>query len=98
MKELNVKQLEEQLYDIMDKYDQGDDTHYLITLEDGKQAVMVPYDGPWTTTVKEAENGDAIVEFPNRLVAKSGFKEGDELEYEEKDGGLFLRKKTDGNG
>ena len=46
----------------------------------------------YTSTVLEiCENGDAIVELPTELVEELGWKVGDVLDYEEKDGKIFVK-------
>lgn len=50
----------------------------------------------WTVDVKEdPENGDAILEFPEDLLAEAGWKEGDELDWKDNgDGSYILTKKA----
>ncbi len=46
----------------------------------------------YTSKVLEVcDNGDAIVELPNELVEELGWKVGDVLNYEEKDGKIFIK-------
>lgn len=46
----------------------------------------------YTSKVLEiCENGDAIVELPTELVEELGWKVGDVLDYEEKDGKIFVK-------
>ena len=46
----------------------------------------------YTSKVLEiCDNGDAIVELPNKLVEELGWKVGDVLDYEEKDGKIFVK-------
>ena len=46
----------------------------------------------YTSNVLEiCENGDAIVELPNELMEKMGWKVGDVLSYEEKYGKIFVK-------
>jgi len=46
----------------------------------------------YTSKVLEiCDNGDAIVELPNELVEELGWKVGDVLDYEEKDGKIFVK-------
>jgi len=46
----------------------------------------------YTSKVLEiCDNGDAIVELPNDLVEELGWKIGDVLNYEEKDGKIFVK-------
>jgi hypothetical protein len=49
----------------------------------------------WTLEVKEdPKNGDAILEFPDDLMQKAGWKEGDTLDWiDNKDGSWTLKKK-----
>lgn len=45
----------------------------------------------YTSKVLEiCENGDAIVEVPEELMEELGWKVGDNLKYEEKDGKVFI--------
>lgn len=37
------------------------------------------------------DNGDAIVELPTELVEELGWKVGDVLDYEQKDGKIFIK-------
>lgn len=48
----------------------------------------------WVTTVQEdPETGDAIIEFPDDLLAEVGWKEGDTLKWTvEEDGTCILTK------
>ena len=46
----------------------------------------------YTSKVLEiCENGDAIVELPTELVEELGWKVGDVLDYEQKDGKIFIK-------
>jgi len=46
----------------------------------------------YTSKVLEiCENGDAIVEMPDELMEELGWKVGDNLKYEEKDGKVFIK-------
>jgi bifunctional DNA-binding transcriptional regulator/antitoxin component of YhaV-PrlF toxin-antitoxin module len=46
----------------------------------------------YTSKVLEiCENGDAIIELPTELVEELGWKVGDVLDYEEKDGKIFVK-------
>ena len=46
----------------------------------------------YTSTVLEIfENGDAIVGLPDELMEEMGWKLGDVLQYEEKDGKIFVK-------
>jgi bifunctional DNA-binding transcriptional regulator/antitoxin component of YhaV-PrlF toxin-antitoxin module len=44
----------------------------------------------WTATVKQDENGDCYIELPAAFLEKSGWKEGDVLEYDVMVGTLFI--------
>jgi hypothetical protein len=48
----------------------------------------------WTTTLIDAGDGsgDAILQFPDELLASLGWKEGDELSIEWEDSKILLRK------
>jgi formylmethanofuran dehydrogenase subunit D len=37
------------------------------------------------------DNGDAIVELPDKLMEELGWKLGDNLKYEQKDGKIFIK-------
>jgi len=46
----------------------------------------------YTSKVLEiCDNGDAIVELPDELMEEMGWKVGDNLKYEEKDGKVFIK-------
>ena len=46
----------------------------------------------YTSKVLEiCENGDAIIELPTELVEELGWKVGDVLDYEQKDGKIFVK-------
>ena len=46
----------------------------------------------YTSKVLEiCDNGDAIVEMPDELMEEMGWKLGDVLRYEEKDGKIFVK-------
>ncbi len=46
----------------------------------------------YTSKVLEiCENGDAIVGLPDELMEEMGWKLGDVLQYEEKDGKIFVK-------
>jgi len=46
----------------------------------------------YTSKVLEiCENGDAIVELPDELMEEMSWKLGDVLQYEEKDGKIFVK-------
>ena len=94
MKELTIEQLQEQLDDIFDAYEKGDDTLYRIKVEEDKFVILSPFDGPYEETVKEDKDGNYFVEIPNRLLAKKGWDENTELEMEIENGSIILREKT----
>jgi hypothetical protein len=96
MKTITIEEFQDQIEDIMEEFDGGSDQHYKIVWEDDgvEKAVMcIPFDGPWETTVKEDEEGELLVELPNRLLAKLGVSEGDDLDMEVVDGAIHLTKK-----
>jgi len=46
----------------------------------------------YTSKVLEiCENGDAIIDLPDDLMEEMGWKVGDVLSYEEKDGKVFIK-------
>jgi hypothetical protein len=46
----------------------------------------------YTSKVLEiCDNGDAIVEMPDELMEEMGWKVGDNLSYEEKDGKIYIK-------
>lgn len=46
----------------------------------------------YTSKVLEVcDNGDAIVELPDQLMEELGWKVGDVLSYEEKDGKIYIK-------
>jgi len=95
MKELTIEEFQDQIEDIMEEFDAGSDEHYKIFWDvDGvvKTAMCVPFDGPWETTVKEDDEGELLVELPNRLLAKMGWGEGDDLDMKDVDGSIHLTK------
>lgn len=49
-----------------------------------------------SSVVEICENGDAIIELPQDLLNEVGWKEGDSLNIEEKNGAIILSKVTDG--
>jgi hypothetical protein len=57
-----------------------------------KCCMMLPFEGPWETTVKEDDEGELLVELPNRLLAKMGWGEGDDLDMKDVDGSIHLTK------
>ena len=49
----------------------------------------------YTTKVVEiCDNGDAIVELPDELVKELGWSIGDTLDYEMKDGKVYIKNST----
>lgn len=54
----------------------------------------------WITTVQEdPETGDAIIEFPDELLAAVGWQEGDVINWEvQPDGTCILTKKSQEDG
>ena len=93
-KTITVEELQENIEEYIDLYDKGDDTHYLVKHE-GKEFMVIPFDGPWKETVQEDDEGEAFVEIPNRLLSKMGWVEGEEVNMEVKDGQIFLTKKEE---
>lgn len=50
----------------------------------------------WVTTVQEdPETGDAIIEFPEDLLAEVGWKEGDTLRWDVKEDGICILTKVE---
>lgn len=49
----------------------------------------------WTLEVKEASNGDKYIEFNNEIIAETGWKEGDVLEWHDQGDGSFLLEKQE---
>jgi len=48
----------------------------------------------WVLDVQEDENGDAVIQFPDDLLAKVGWQEGDEIKWRDLGNGAWgLRKK-----
>lgn len=98
MKTLTIKELEEQLEQIMDSYDNGDDSHYKIVWTDDKgteKAVMLtPYNGPFESVVQQfPDSDDFFVELPPRLLSKQGWDENTQLEMKEENGTIILKEK-----
>ena len=91
MNTLTIQELQDQIEEICKKYDEGDETHYLIKNDNGEDCMLVPFDGPWTGTVEEDQEG-FFVTLPQRLVAKMGWKMDDLIEIEELDGTLILKR------
>lgn len=51
------------------------------------------------TVIRVEENGDAIVEIPDELVTQLEWNVGDEFEYEQREGKIYIRNITkDNNG
>ncbi len=44
----------------------------------------------WTVIIEEDKNGDAILPFPPELIAKHGWLEGDDIEFEIKDDHIVI--------
>lgn len=49
----------------------------------------------WTLEVKEASNGDKYIEFNDEIIAETGWKEGDVLEWHDQGDGSFLLEKQE---
>lgn len=47
-------------------------------------------DKSWEVVLEEDEHGDLILPFPPELIAANGWQEGDELEFEIKDGPVIV--------
>ena len=47
-----------------------------------------------TKVTKVLKNGDAIVELPDELVKELGWEVGDKLDYEMKDGKVYIKNLT----
>jgi len=99
MIELTIKQLEESLDQIIESYDNGGNEHYCIVWEDEnkevKRVMLIPYDGPYSATIQEDSEGNAVVELPQRIISKFDLKEGDEFDVEVEDGAVkFIPKKV----
>jgi len=92
MKTLKVAELETQIETICELYDKGDDTVYKIELDDGRAVMLTPYNGPYTETVKETDDGEMFVELPQRLLCKLGWKDGDNLNVEVDNGNIVVTK------
>lgn len=90
MIKLTVKQLQKTIDSIIDDYSDGDDTIYLVSHEKG-DVVLKPYDGPYTCEVKKKHN-EYYVDIPKRLLSKLGWVEGDSINMESKNGGIYLNK------
>ena len=88
MQKLKITELQDRLEDIFGLYDKGDDTKYLI---DGS-VVLVPFEGPWTETIKETEDGDLFVEIPQRLLSKLGIDINDELDITTDGTNIIIKK------
>jgi len=49
----------------------------------------------WTLDVKEAENGDKYIEFNDEILAETGWKEGDTIEWIDQGDGSFKLEKQE---
>lgn len=49
----------------------------------------------WTLDVQEDENGDAVIQFPDDLLAKVGWQEGDALQWRDLGDGTWSLSKKD---
>lgn len=49
----------------------------------------------WTLDVQEDENGDAVLQFPDDLMKKVGWREGDVLHWEDLGDGSWSLKRTE---
>lgn len=47
-----------------------------------------------TKVVEICDNGDCIIEFPEEMMQELGWKEGDFLDFDVKDGQIFVRNLT----
>lgn len=47
-----------------------------------------------TKVTKVLKNGDAIVELPDELVKELGWEVGDKIDYEMKDGKVYIKNLT----
>jgi len=48
----------------------------------------------WEVILEEDENGEVILPFPPELVKRYGWLEGDQIEFEIKDGGAIITNTT----
>jgi hypothetical protein len=81
MIELTVEELLPKLDEIMESYGQGSDTDYLIKAPTG-DVVLTPYNGPYTETVQEDDEGNYFVKIPDRLISKKGWTTETKLELD----------------
>jgi bifunctional DNA-binding transcriptional regulator/antitoxin component of YhaV-PrlF toxin-antitoxin module len=88
---ITIEELQERIDDIVEEYNKGDDTEYIIS-HDGKEVMLTPFNGPWTETVIENDEGDLILPLPDRLCAKLGLEIGDDLEFDVTDDGVKMWK------
>lgn len=49
----------------------------------------------WALDVKEDENGDAMIQFPNDFIEKTGWKEGDRIQWIDRGDGSWEMKKIE---
>lgn len=49
----------------------------------------------WTVDVKEDNNGDAVIEFPDDLLAKAGWQEGDKITWQDLGDGTWSLSKSE---
>jgi hypothetical protein len=91
--EISIEQLLKKLDSIVEDYDNGDNTHYRIVMDDGRAAMMVPHDGPYETTVKEFPDGELYVEIPQRLLSMQGWYQNTQLEMETQGNSIVITKK-----
>ena len=52
----------------------------------------------WTLDVKETSDGDKYIEFNDDIIAETGWKEGDVLEWDVRGSGIILTKVNDASG
>ena len=99
MIELSITELEQQIEAICEQYDKGDSSVYKVVWKDEhgveKAVVLSAYNGPWESTIQEDDEGNAIVELPQRLISQFDLKEGDEFDVEVEDGAVkFIPRKV----
>jgi hypothetical protein len=90
MIDITVDDLEKQIDQIMEDYDNGGEEIYRIEY-DGKYVMLTPYNGPWEETVQLDEEGHHVVPLPDRIINKYGLKEGDDIEMEVLGDSIILR-------
>jgi bifunctional DNA-binding transcriptional regulator/antitoxin component of YhaV-PrlF toxin-antitoxin module len=49
----------------------------------------------WEVTIEEDEHGELILPFPPELIEKNGWIEGDELEFEIREGAIIITNLTE---